>query len=271
VFLLTPVLALLGVLFFYPLIRTVLIGSLTDPKPGLGNYQMVFGSIAFQTILKITFEIAAYTTLVCLVLGYPFAYLLSTLSKGWARLFLGLSLLPFWTAILARLYAWTAILGRRGIINEFLIHAGLLHKPAELLFTRAAVVVGMVHILLPIMILILYSAMVAMDRQLREAAHSLGASDMQVFRKVFLPLSMHGVYAGCLLVFIISLGFFITPAVLGGVSDVTIATYVQQEVDILRYGIAGAMSIILLVVTVVLFFLFTRLAREHDFVTGLRR
>jgi putative spermidine/putrescine transport system permease protein len=269
--LLAPIILLLGVFFLYPLVRTVLFKSLTDPHKGLGNYSALFRSIAFRNILKITFQIAAYTTVVCLFLGYPFAYLLSRMRKTWARFFLALSLLPFWTALLARLYAWMALLGRRGIINTWLKRLNLRDQPADLLYNRRAVIIGMVHILLPLMILILYSSMASIDRELQEAARSLGASETQAFRKVFLPLSMHGVYAGSLLVFIISLGFFVTPALLGGPGDVTIATYVQEEVNILRYGIAGAMSILLLIVTVLLFVVFTRLVRGDELVRGALR
>ena len=174
-------------------------------------------------------------------------------------------------AILARLYAWTAILGRRGIINDWLIEANLIDEPIDLLFNRTAVIIGMVHILLPFMIIILYSTMIAIDRELQDAARSLGASGFQTFRRVFLPLSMPGVYAGVLLVFIISLGFFITPAVLGGGGDITIAIFVQQQVSILNWGVASAMSMVLLVVTIILFFVFNRLFGGERMVAGALR
>ena len=269
--LLGPTLVLLGVLFVYPLVDGVLIRSFSDPEVGFQNYTRLYSSVAFRNILRLTFEIALYTTLVCLLLAYPFAYFLTTLPKRRAQFFLALSLVPFWTAILARLYAWTAILGRRGIINDWLIEANFIDEPIDLLFNRTAVIIGMVHILLPFMIIILYSTMIAIDRELQDAARSLGASGFQTFQRVFLPLSMPGVYAGVLLVFIISLGLFITPAVLGGGGDITIAIFVQQQVSILNWGVASAMSMVLLVVTIILFFVFNRLFGGERMVAGALR
>jgi ABC-type spermidine/putrescine transport system permease subunit I len=269
--LLTPVLILLIYFFAFPLFN-VLMRSFTEPETGFGNYQALWESRAFRNIMQITFEIAVVTTLVCLVMAYPFAYRLSTIRRPLANFFLLLSLIPFWTAILARLYSWTIILGRRGILNEWLMDIGIINEPLDLLFNRQAVIIGMVHVMLPYMIIILYSTMISIDRTLLDASRSLGAGGFQTFRRVFLPLSMSGVYAGCLLVFIISLGFFITPAVLGGGGDVTIAIFVQQQVAINRWGAAAAMSVVLLVVTVVLFFLFNRLfGAERLMAGGIRK
>ena len=152
-----------------------------------------------------------------------------------------------------------------------MIEANLIDEPIDLLFNRTAVIIGMVHILLPFMIIILYSTMIAIDRELQDAARSLGASGFQTFQRVFLPLSMPGVYAGVLLVFIISLGLFITPAVLGGGGDITIAIFVQQQVSILNWGVASAMSMVLLVVTIILFFVFNRLFGGERMVAGALR
>jgi putative spermidine/putrescine transport system permease protein len=205
---------------------------------------------------------------ISLLLAYPVAYKLAALPPRWARVLLVLTLVPLFTAILARLYAWTILLGNQGVVNDALVATGLTDSPVDLLFTRTAVVVGMVHVMLPYMILILYSTMVGIDRSLLDAARSLGATRLQTFRRVFLPLSMPGVYAGCLLVFILSLGFFITPAVLGGPGDLTIATFVQQEVAILQWGAATAMSVVLVVVTLVLFVFFDRLFGTERLLTG---
>lgn len=268
--LLAPALILLG-LFFYPLV-VVLARSFTEPELGVQNYHALWESRAFRNILQITFETALVTTIVCLLIAYPFVYRLVTIPRQLATLFITLSLVPFWTAILARLYAWTILLGRRGIINDYLIDLGIINEPLELLFNRQAVIIGMVHVMLPYMIIILYSTMVAIDRSLIDASRSLGASGLQTFRRVFLPLSLPGVYAGCLLVFIISLGFFITPAVLGGGGDVTIAIFIQQQVALNKWEAATSMSAVLLVVTVALFFVFNRLFGAERLLTGgLRR
>jgi ABC-type spermidine/putrescine transport system permease subunit I len=269
--LLLPTLLLLFAIFLYPL-AVVLSRSFTDPQPGFANYAALLRSPAFRNILINTFEIAAWTTAVCLLLGYPFSYQLARLPKRWAQPLLGLCMIPFFTAILARLYAWTIILGDAGVINSYLIDWGVIQHPLSLLFNRLGVIIGMVHVMLPYMVIVLYSQMVGIDRSLIDAATSLGASPFAAFRRVFLPLSMPGTYAGTLLVFIISLGFFVTPAVLGGGRDVTIATFVRQEIGVLDWGAATAMSMVLLVVTVGLFFVLDRIfGTERLLVGGLRK
>lgn len=269
--LLMPSLALLLLLFVFPLV-VVLSRSFTDPALGLHNYVALLRSIAFRNILINTFEIAAWTTIICVAVGYPFAYHLSRLPRRLGQALLGICLIPFFTAILARLYAWTIILGDGGVINTYLLRWGIVEHPIALLFNRIGVIIGMVHVMLPYMIIVLYSAMVGIDRSLLDAASSLGASPFGAFRRVFLPLSLPGTYAGTLLVFIISLGFFVTPAVLGGGRDVTIATFVRQEIGVLDWGAAMAMSTVLLLVTVALFFLLDRVfGTERLLVGGLRK
>ena len=269
--LLLPTLLLLVLIFLYPL-AVVLSRSFTEPHLGLQNYVALYWSQAFRNILVNTFEIAGWTTAICLLLGYPFSYQLARLPKRWAQPLLGLCMIPFFTAILARLYAWTIILGDAGVINTYLLQWGIIHHPISLLFNRTAVIIGMVHVMLPYMVIVLYSQMVGIDRSLLDAATSLGASPLAGFRRVFLPLSMPGTYAGTLLVFIISLGFFVTPAVLGGGRDVTIATFVRQEIGVLDWGAATAMSMVLLLVTVGLFFLLDRVfGTERLLVGGLRK
>src|SRR5258706_7664322 len=193
--LLLPTLLLLFAIFLYPL-AVVLSRSFTDPQPGFANYVALWRSPAFRNILINTFEIAAWTTAVCLLLGYPFSYQLARLPKRWAQPLLGLCMIPFFTAILARLYAWTVILGDAGVINSYLIDWGVIQHPLSLLFNRLGVIIGMVHVMLPYMAIVLYSQMVGIDRSLIDAATSLGASPFAGFRRVFLPLSMPGTYAG---------------------------------------------------------------------------
>jgi putative spermidine/putrescine transport system permease protein len=265
--LLAPTLLLLLAFFAYPLV-VVLSRSFTDPSFGFDNYVALWESRAFRAVMRNTFVIAAWTTVISLALAYPVAYKLATMPPRWARVFLVLMIVPLFTAILARLYAWTVLLGNQGVVNDALVATGITDSPVDLLFTRTAVVVGMVHVMLPYMILVLYSTMVGIDRSLVDAARSLGASRLQSFWRVFLPLSMPGVYAGCLLVFILSLGFFITPAVLGGPGDLTIATFVQQEVAILKWGAATAMSVVLVFLTLILFVFFDRLFGTERLLTG---
>ena len=269
--LITPVVVILVVFFVYPLIG-VAIRSFTEPVTGLDNYRQLYRSAGFRAVFRKTFEVAALTTVVSLVLGYPFAFHVSQMSRRRAAIFLILSTIPLWTAILARLYAWTVLLGRQGIINRYLISLGIIDEPLDLLFNRTSVIIGMVHVMLPLMIIILYSVMRGIDPSLWEAAQSLGANGLETFRRVFLPLSMPGVYAGSLLVFLISLGFFIAPAILGGGGDITIAMFVQVEVNIYNWGVATAMSMVLLVATAVLFYFFNRiLGADRAVIGGLRQ
>jgi ABC-type spermidine/putrescine transport system permease subunit I len=265
--LLAPALLILLVVFLYPVLA-ILARSVTVPEPGFQNYVALWSVRANVLIIGKTFSVALWTTIVCLVVAYPFAYYVAQQPKEKARLLLFLSLAPLFTAILARLYAWTVILGRRGVINESLLALGIIDRPLNLLFTPLAVTIGMVHVLLPYMILVLYSVMVKIDGSALEASRTLGANGFQTFRRVFLPLSMRGVYAGSLLVFIVALGFFITPAVLAGGDHLTVAVYIEQQISTLRWGTASAMATILLVASIAIFLVFDRLFGTKTLLTG---
>jgi ABC-type spermidine/putrescine transport system permease subunit I len=206
-----------------------------------------------------------------LLLGYPVAYALASMSASRANLLMIFILVPFWTSILVRTYAWMVLLGRDGLINEVLMGLRLADQPAELLNTRLAVYIGMVHILLPFMILPLYAVMRGIDRNLMRAAENLGARPWQVFRRVFLPLSLPGVAAGCLLVFILSLGFYITPSLLGGQRDIMISMLIQQQVTQLRWGFASALGLALLVISLIFYLAFVRLLGVQRIFGGARR
>lgn len=269
--LLFPSAALLVGLFLFPLL-SVLSRSFTDPELGWQNYLALWQSRAFRNIIINTFQIAGWTTVICLCIGYPVAFHLTRLSPRWQRVCVSICMLPFFTSVLARLYAWTIILGDAGILNSFLQKWGVIEHPFNLLFNRSGVIVGMVHTLLPFTIIVLYSSMLGIDRSVLDAARSLGAGVPSVFRRVFLPLSMPGSYAAILLVFIIALGYFLTPAILGGARDITIAIFVRQKIGVLDWGEASAMSLILLLITVVLFFFFDRIfGTERLLVGGARR
>ena len=256
--LLAPSLLLIAALFVYPLARLV-VQSVTEPRLSLANYVSTVRDPILWQIILITLEIAAECTVVTLVLAYPLASLIASLPKRPARILLLGVMLPFWTSLLVRMYAWMVLLGRHGVINQMLMASGVTNSPLRLMNDRFAVVVGMSHYLLPFMVLSLYSTMVGIDRRLLEAASSMGSSMLQAFCRVYLPLSLPGVYSGSLLVFILSLGFYVTPALLGGPSDTTIPVYVEQQVELLNWGQATAMSMVLLVVVILLFVLYDRL------------
>ena len=197
-------------------------------------------------------------TIVALLLGYPVAYLLARLDRAKSNLLLILVLVPFWTSVLVRTYAWMVLLGRQGVVNQFLLAIGAIHQPLRLLNTTFALYIAMVHVLLPFMILPLYGVMRGLDDDLLRAAQSLGAAPVAVFRLVWLPLSLPGVFAGCLLVFILALGFFITPALVGGPRDLMIAVLIQQQVDLFNWPFASALAVVLLTAALIVFAVFER-------------
>ncbi len=244
--------------YIYPLSRMFLM-SLFDPGFTLEHYIRFFNSPAYYKVMIQTFQMATSVTVISLLLGYPVAYLLSNTAPRVRNLLLVIVILPFLTAILVRTYGWMVILGRDGVLNQILVGFGLISSPAKMIHNLFGVHVGMIHILLPFMILPLYSVMSGIDRDLLKAAANLGASPFRVFFHVFLPLSLPGVGGGCLLVFIISLGFYITPALLGGVSDVMISMFIETQVNhLLNWSFASAIAFILLAITLVLFYFYNR-------------
>jgi putative spermidine/putrescine transport system permease protein len=256
--LVAPSLGLVLLLFLYPLLRLVA-ESFFDPAPGFDNYIAVVTDPTLWQIIKATVSIAAQCTVVTLLLAYPVSYLLSRQPRSRANLLMMFVLLPFWTSLLVRMYAWMVLLGRHGIINEAVMDMGLTAHPYPLLYNRFAVIVGMSHYLLPFMVLSLYSTMLGIDRSLIEAASSMGSSFRQTFLRIYLPLSLPGIYAGCLLVFILGMGFYITPALLGSPQETTIAVYIQQQIQLLNWGEGTAMAVVLVAIVVGLFVIYDRL------------
>jgi ABC-type spermidine/putrescine transport system permease subunit I len=269
--LLIPAVAFLIAFYGYP-VASMLWRGFSEPTLGWQNFARLLearstfeflglslpGNVYIQ-VFGITLQVALIVTVATLLLGYPVAYALSSISFARANLLMILVLIPFWTSILVRSYSWMVLLGTEGIINEAMQSAGILDAPLKLLNTRFAVYIGMVHILLPFMILPLYAVMRGIDRNLMRAAENLGAPPGAVFRRIFLPLSLPGVAAGCLLVFILSLGFYITPKLLGGQRDVMIAMLIEQQVNQLEWGFGAALAFVLLLLALGIYTLFTRL------------
>ena len=214
----------------------------------------------YRTVLVRTLWISGMVTLACLVLGYPLAYRLATLPEGTANLLMILVLLPFWTSLLVRTASWIVLLQREGPINEVLEWLGLIDEPLALVYNRAGVYIAMTHVLLPFMVLPLYSVMRGIPPNFVRAALSLGAKPTTAFLKVYLPMSMPGVAAGCLLVFILAIGYYITPALVGGQSDQMISYFVAfYTLQTVNWGMAAALGSVLLAGTVVLYLLYARL------------
>jgi ABC-type spermidine/putrescine transport system permease subunit I len=239
---LLPVLFLIA-FFLVPVLRLML---LSVEGGTLAHFEKALRGELYLLVMFETFKVAALVTLITLLLAYPVAYFLATASPRWVLIGLIFLLLPFWTSILVRTYAWMILLGRNGVVNQVLLGLGLIDQPVALLYNTTGVLIGMVHVLLPYMVFPIYSAMLRVDRDLLLAAEGLGASDWAVFRRVFLPLTLPGVIAGSSLVFILSLGFFIE----------------QQVRQFLEWGFAAALSMLLLAAAIPVFIALNRLDRS---------
>ena len=256
--LILPSVVFLLVAFLYP-ISLILAKSFLDPSLTFTHYLQFFKNPIYFKVFLITFKISFTVTLLCLVLGYPIAYLLSRASDRIRNYLMILVLIPFWTSLLVRNYAWMVFLGREGVLNKILLGLGVIDSPLKLLHTTFAVNVGMVHMMLPFMILALFSVMKGIDLGLLKAAASLGAGSFQTFTRVYFPLTLPGVAAGSLLVFIFSLGFFITPALLGGRGDMMISMLIEAQVsELLNWGFGSVLAVILLILTLILFYFYNR-------------
>ncbi len=219
---------------------------------------------AFQEIFSRTFVISLVVTLITLALGYPLAYWITRLSKRQANLVLICILIPFWTSVLVRIAAWVVLLQREGLINSALGSLGLISEPLPLLFNRLGVYIAMVHILLPFMVLPLYSVMRAVPPSYQRAAISLGSHPFAAFWRVYVPQTYPGIAAGSLLVFIIAIGYYITPALLGGAGDQMISYYVAYFTNqTINWGMASALGLILLAATLLLYALYRRISGKE--------
>jgi len=244
---LLPVLVLLALGYLVPMGAVLWTSLHRGGVFGFEAYAEVFGSPTVLHILMRTLWTAAGVTLLCLLVGYPFAYVVATRSGRWAGLFLGLVAVPYLTSVLIRSYAWVAILGGNGLVNQMLLELGLVTEPLALVFNSTGSVIGMVHILLPMLVLPIYASMQRIDPVLLLAARSLGGHPASVFVTVFLPLSSPGVIAGCALVFLSALGFYITPALLGSPGDYLVAQAIEVRVSTLaEFDVASAQACLLL-------------------------
>ena len=219
---------------------------------------------AFGGILIRTFQISLVVTLCCLILGYPLAWWLASLNDRAANVLMILVLVPFWTSILVRVAAWMVLLQSEGLVNRGLIATGLIDAPLELLFNRTGVVIAMVHILLPFMILPLYSVMKSVPPTYQRAAVSLGSTPMAAFWRVYVPQTYPGMGAGALLVFILSIGYYVTPALVGGADDQMLSYYIARYTNVeINWGMACALGALLLTATLVLYAVYRRFSRAE--------
>ena len=246
---LAPALLLLTVFFVGPVLG-LLLRSVLEPQPGLGNYAEVFGSTTYLRVFGNTFLVAGLVTAVTLTLAFPVAWFLAVAPRFWASGLFAIVVLSMWTNLLTRTYAWMVLLQRTGLINKTLVGLGLISEPLPLINNLVGVTVGMTYIMLPFMVLPLQGTMRSLDPNILRAASLCGASRAQVFTRIFLPLVASGVGAGVLMVFVMSLGYFVTPSLLGGTANMMLAELIAQLVQsLLNWGLAGAAAVVLLVVS----------------------
>ncbi len=244
--LLWPALLLLTVFFVLPTLD-VARSSVFDPDFTLRHLERFVTRSIYGDVLRRTLWVALVVALACSLAGYPAAYFISRQPRQRQFMLMFLVFITMWMSVLIRSYAWIVVLGREGLANTLLLALGLIDSPQKLLYTSMAVYVAMVQILLPIQIVTCYGAMSEIDNGLVKAARSLGARPWQAFVRVYLPLSMPGTITAALIVFMLSMGFFITPALLGGRRDLLLGNLIEQQVGQLQWGFAAAMALMLLV------------------------
>src|SRR5579864_8294724 len=258
-FLVLPALLFYVAVYVYPLSR---LGawSVYDKGFTLKFYAELFAEGMYLKALSNTLEISVLVTAACLILGYPLSYLIVTTSSTPRRILMVLVLVPFWTSILVRTFAWIVILGNNGLVNRAFTNIGLIDHPIKLLFNMVGVQVGMVHVLLPFMVFPLLGVMSRIDLNVVRIARSLGATPSRAFLHVFLPLSLPGVAAGCVLVFLLAIGFYVTPALLGGPGEITLATLIDMMINtLLNWGLAATLGVLLVAVVAAIFVTFNSL------------
>lgn len=249
--LLAPMAVVLLVAFVYPLVG-MLGGSFGDHGWTLEHYRRVFEKQIYLTVIFRTLRVSAMVALLCVLLGYPVAIYLSRI-RGWLLAFAtAVVLLPLWTNILVRTYAWTVILQRNGILNDLLQAVGLTDRPLTLLYTEPAMMAAMTQILLPFVILPIYASLHNIPQELYRAARNMGAGPGRIYLSVTLPLSAHGAASGATLVFVMALGFYVTPALIGGPRSMTIGPLIyQQVIELANWQFGAALAVVLLAVTLV--------------------
>lgn len=248
-----PVLIVLSIFFILPLIR--LIGaSLFSPAFTLDNYFRVFGSSVYLNVIWITLELSIIVTTLCLLLGYPFAFFLFKSKVRIKKVLFVLIVLPLWVNPLSYIQGWRILLQREGIINHLMLNMKIINEPLQLLYNMFGVVVAMVYFLLPFMVLSIYASINELDWNLVKAARNLGASPMQSFQRIIFPLTFSGIGAGCFLVFILAIGYFVTPTLLGGRSELVISRVIDEQINrLFNWGFGSALTVLLFFVIIMLF------------------
>jgi len=255
-----PMMVLYICLFLWPVISFLLLsigGSISSPS--FEYFEKILQTPIYTRILYNTFSIAAFVTIISVIFSYPIVYLLINVSERTRRFLFILVLLPFWTSALVRTTAWIVILQRNGILNDLLLSIGITSEPISFVYNFSGVLIGMTHVLMPFVIFPLYAAYKDMDYSLIEAAESLGSKSFQITKRIILPLTMPGVIAGSIIVFMSAIGYYITPALMGGPGQTMIAMLIENNINqTLNWEMAASMSVILLMTTLILFVVFQK-------------
>lgn len=253
-----PLGLLLALLFVWPVLSLLVLSFGGDAGPA-EPYARIADVPVYRRVLANTFSIGLLVTLFSVLLSYPLAYVLATVSVTARKILFVVVLLPFWTSALVRTTAWIILLQRNGVLNELLMSGGLIEDPIAFVYNLSGVLIGMTHVLMPFVVLPLYAAFRAVDRSLIEAAEGLGAGPYSIGRRVILPLTAPGVIAGATIVFMNAIGYYITPALMGGPGQTMIAMLIADNINrTLNWGLAAALSVVLLVSTLVVFLAFQR-------------
>lgn len=235
----------------------------------LEHYRRIWAQPSYARTFLTTFQVSFLTTAICALLGYPLAYFLSELPKRVANVCMVAVLLPLWTSLLVRTYAWLVLLQRTGLINGWGMKLGLWDEPLPLVHNLTGTLIGTVHVMLPFLVLPLYASMRAIDRDYLKAAANLGATPARAFWLVFFPLSLPGLGTGALIVFILCLGFYVTPAVLGGGKVIMVSSRIADDIEMFfNWGAASALGVILLVLTGALIWMAVRLLGPQQVFKG---
>jgi ABC-type spermidine/putrescine transport system permease subunit I len=240
-----------------------------DGQFSMENYSRMISRKSYMRIFITTFEVSFMTTGICVLIGYPRAYFLSQLPARIANICMITVLLPFWTSLLVRTYAWLVLLQKKGLVNTFAIELGLWDEPLKIVHNMTGTLIGMVHIMLPFLVLPLYASMKAVNRDYMKAASNLGANPVSAFWTIFFPLSTPGLFAGMLIVFVLCLGFYVTPAVLGGGKVIMVSMKIASNIELfVNWGAASALGVVLLALTIGALWITSRFVRLEQIVGG---
>ena len=262
--LVAPLLGLVAALYAWPVAEILWLGF-SDPEPGLQNYEKLFSGPALARILWTTLRVCAITTVASVLVGYLVAYAMVHLGARERAWMMALVLISFWVSVLVRAFAWLTLLGRNGPINAVLAATGVADEPVAMVRNELGVLIGMVHYMIPYAVLALFANMQGIDRRLVDASHNLGAGPVVTFARIYLPLTLPGVVAASLLVFVISLGFYVTPAILGGGRVLMVAEYISVQVLVtVQWGTASMLATLVLASVFALMFILSRFMKLGD-------